>query len=119
MQVWLSSRHNLLAASTAPVLFPSPSPPHPSLSLSLSLSLSRSPSYLFVTLPLSLSLSLSLSGAPSPGLPVGKSSAPLLHRSGFLHRRATSTVIAVLGYVPVANVSKTHALVIQKNHIQV
>ena len=31
----------------------------------------------------------------------------------------TSTGIAVLGYDPVANVSKTHALVIQKNHIQV
>ena len=35
--------------------------------------------------------SLSLSCAPSPGLPTGKSSAALLHRSGFLHRRALHT----------------------------
>ena len=62
MQVWLSSKHNLLAASTAPVLFPSPSPPPPPLSLSLSLSLS-----LPLSLPLSLSLPL-LSLCHSPSL---------------------------------------------------
>ena len=58
--------------------------------LELNLSLSLTPS-LPLPLPPPLPTSLSLSCAPSPGLPAGKSSAAVLHRSGFLHRHALHT----------------------------